>query len=76
MDDTFGLLVDLLKRHRDVIAVQTEVISAIACLADVGRFLLLVSVIEISEVRISLANKIIKKYTFSFLHHHQSKRFN
>ena len=37
MDDTFGLLVDLLKRHKDEYRVQTEVISAIACLADVGK---------------------------------------
>ena len=38
MDDTFGLLVDLLKRYKDVDTVQKEVISAIACLADVGRY--------------------------------------
>ena len=38
MDDTFGLLVDLLKRYKNVDTVQKEVISAIACLADVGRY--------------------------------------
>ena len=37
MDDTFGLLVDVLKRHKEIAAVQTEVIGAIACLADVGE---------------------------------------
>ena len=37
MDDTFGLLVDVLKRHKEIAAVQTEVIGAIACLADVGK---------------------------------------
>lgn len=37
MDDTFGILVDVLKRHKEVVAVQTEVIGAIACLGDVGK---------------------------------------
>ena len=35
--DAFSLLVKLQKRYRNDVMVETEVISAIACLADVGK---------------------------------------